>query len=92
LLAAHRFTAHAWASRAAHQIFVDLGESPRNAIQNRADRIPFFGVNVVDSTGDKSQLLVYFFSRIGVTVLSGVLGGTLRANVGETEALSELQV
>ena len=78
LLAAHPFTTCVWATGPTHEILVDPGERPRNAIQDRADRVPFLSVDVVDSTRDKAQAGGVFSSLIGVAVLSGVLGGTPR--------------
>ncbi|MDX2052627.1 MAG: hypothetical protein SFV15_09570, partial [Polyangiaceae bacterium] len=46
-----------------YQICVDCGQRSGKAVQDGANGVPFLGVDVIDSTRDKSQLLVYFFSH-----------------------------
>jgi hypothetical protein len=66
LLAAHRFAPGTRSSWAAHEIFMNPRQCPGNAVQDPADRVPFAGVDVVDSPGDKSELSVYFLAHRSV--------------------------
>jgi len=77
LLAAHTLPAGLCATGPADDILVHPGERPGDGIQDRTDLAPFSGVDVIDSTGDKGTLAVYFLSHRSA-VPSGVLGGTPR--------------
>jgi hypothetical protein len=63
LLAAHRLAPCTRAPGPTNQILVDPRECPGHAVEDRAYGVPFPGVDMVDSTGDKSELSVYFLSH-----------------------------